>query len=69
MMRRLRRAAGFALVPLSLLPLVAVAPIVAPTVAQRIGELRAQPAEHSQITASLAILTPAAFPAIGPVRR
>jgi hypothetical protein len=39
-MSRWRRAAGFALVPLSLLPLAAVAPAVAPSAARRIAELR-----------------------------
>lgn len=35
----LRRMAGFALVPLSLLPLGAIAPLVAPSVEQRIDVL------------------------------
>ena len=40
MRRRLRRAAAFLLVPLSALPLAAVAPAVAPSVERRLDELR-----------------------------
>lgn len=40
MRRRLRRLAAFALVPLSVVPLVAIAPKVAPSVERRVGELR-----------------------------
>jgi hypothetical protein len=48
MRRRLRRAAAFALIPLSALPLVAVAPLVAPSVGNRIDELRGvTPAHHT----------------------
>jgi hypothetical protein len=47
MRRRLRRAAAFALVPLSALPLVAVAPLVAPSVEQRIDELRGKTPTHT----------------------
>ncbi len=36
----LRRVAGFALVPLSLLPLAAIVPVVAPSVAKRIDVLQ-----------------------------
>lgn len=39
----LRRLAGFALVPLSLLPLGVIAPVVAPSVAQRIDVLQGIP--------------------------
>jgi hypothetical protein len=41
-MRRLRRAAAFALVPLSAVPLVVVAPMIAPSVEKRMDELRGQ---------------------------
>jgi hypothetical protein len=40
MSRRLQRAAAFLLVPLSALPLVANAPLVAPSVQRRVDELR-----------------------------
>ena len=36
----LRRLAGFSLVPLSLLPLAAIAPVVAPSVAKRVDVLQ-----------------------------
>ncbi len=39
MRRKLRRIAAFALVPLSAIPLVAVAPLVAPSIEQRVHEL------------------------------
>lgn len=40
MRRRLRRAAAFLLVPLSALPLVAISPLIVPSVERRIDELR-----------------------------
>jgi hypothetical protein len=48
MRRRLRRAAALALVPLSAIPLVAVAPMVAPSVEQRVNELRGEP-QHDPV--------------------
>jgi hypothetical protein len=39
MKRKLRRACAFALVPLSAIPLIAVAPLVAPSIEQRVHEL------------------------------
>lgn len=56
----LKRLAGFALVPLSLLPLVAIVPVMAPSVAQRIDVLEgvgltAPPADAAE-PASLDVL-------------
>ncbi|MDO8209684.1 hypothetical protein [Conexibacter sp. CPCC 206217] len=48
MRRRLRRAAAFTLVPLSALPLLAVAPLVVPAAQHRVNELfGSAPAHHS----------------------
>ncbi|HEY4278885.1 MAG TPA: hypothetical protein VGM91_11725 [Conexibacter sp.] len=46
MRRALRRAAAFALVPLSAIPLIAVAPLVAPSIEQRVHELTHSDSAH-----------------------
>ncbi|MGB2712410.1 MAG: hypothetical protein WBC33_12955 [Conexibacter sp.] len=54
-MSRLRRAAGFALVPLSVTPLLAVAPVMAPPIAQRLHELRGEETSAHARTAPCAV--------------
>jgi hypothetical protein len=51
-MRALRRLRGFLLVPLSALPLVAVAPVVVSSAGERLGELHGEPA------ATRSVITP-----------
>lgn len=54
MRRRMRRTLAFLLVPLSALPLVAISPLVAPSVERRIDELRGS----EQVAPPRAVTTP-----------
>ena len=61
MRRRARRAMAFALVPLSALPIVFAAPLIAPSFEQRVDELfadTAQPASTETRTHPIHVTTP-----------
>jgi hypothetical protein len=70
MRRRLQRAAAFLLVPLSALPLVAIAPIVAPSVQRRVDELRGTTRQQAAPQAPALGLEPVRIdPVIEPIHR
>lgn len=70
MRRRLQRAAAFLLVPLSALPLVAIAPIVAPSVQRRVDELRGVTQQQAAPPAPAVGIEPVRIdPVIEPIHR